>query len=133
MFYGIEALNTEGELGKIIEWKHLLLPKIYDKSKGLGEAVGWQGVDSRRCSCRRFHPIPIRVQQAPPRRPAGPTPFPGGTREVRDGHGGIRHTTAVAAGTMRGVSGEARADGGEAAAAICVPVPGPSLRSAGSP
>lgn len=78
--------------------------------------------------------LSLSVCNRPP--PAGlpaPTPFPGGTREVRDGHGGIRHTTAVAAGTMRGVSGEARADGGEAAAAICVPVPGPSLRSAGSP
>lgn len=72
---------------------------------------------------------PTHVQQDPP---AG-LPFPGGTREVRDAHGGIRHTTAVAAGSMRGVSGEERADGGEAAAAICVPVPGPSLRSAGSP
>lgn len=31
MFYGTEALNTEGETDKIIEWKHLLLPKMYDK------------------------------------------------------------------------------------------------------
>lgn len=70
-----------------------------------------------------MHPYPCAT---------GP-PFPGGTRGVRDGHGGIRHTTAVAAGMVRGVWGEERADGGEAAAAICVPMPGPSLRSAGPP
>lgn len=44
MFYGIEALNTEREMGKIFEWKHLLWPKIYARSKGLGEAVGRQDV-----------------------------------------------------------------------------------------
>lgn len=39
-FTEIKALNTEGDLGKIIEWKLLLRPEICTKSKGLGEAVG---------------------------------------------------------------------------------------------
>lgn len=31
MFSGTWALNTEGEMDKIIEWERLLLPKMKDK------------------------------------------------------------------------------------------------------
>lgn len=111
-FTEIEALNTEGDSGKIIEWKLLLRPEICTKSKGLGEAVGC------RVSIADLllwpHVIPVHVQQAPPPGPAGG----GMATEGSD-------TQLLSPRGWRAVSG---ADGGEAAAAICAPVPGPSLR-----